>query len=247
MFVVKRYDYEQFRKFSMSKQNRQNVIFSHQNSRFYARNNAYQNVSQNRNDLRSRVKVFIKVKSNEKSSEQEFSKEKQIDTEKRRDSRIFEIERQKNDKNEKNRYRDDRYRDDRYRDDKYRNEKFKTRIYLITNDDQADNDQNENEDDYENYHQFHDLSFFDSNYDFDETDNSEIMILITTAINYVCRRCNFTFTFNNQFHKHLRLAKCTKTHSCAYFNDSNDNVSISLIHFKIDLNQDIETKYDFKE
>ena len=267
MFVVKRYDYEQFKKFSMSKQNRQNAIFSHQNSRFYARNNAYQGVSQDRNDLRPRMKVSIKVESNEKSSEQESSKEKQIDTGKRRDSRTFEAERQKNDKNRKNRYRDDsyrddryrddsyrddryrddRYRDDRYRDDRYRNEKFKTRVYLITDDDQADNDQDENEDDCENYHQSHDLSFFDSDYDFDETDNSEIMILITTAISYVCRRCNLTFTSNNQLHKHLRFAKCIKTHSCAYFNDLNDNVSFPLIHFKIDPNKDVETEYDFKE
>ena len=74
MSAVKRYDYEQFKKFSINKQNRQNVVRFHLNNRsFFKQNNVYQENSQNQNKQRSRIKITVKINNTkEKSNDREF-------------------------------------------------------------------------------------------------------------------------------------------------------------------------------
>lgn len=84
------------------------------------------------------------------------------------------------------------------------------------------------------------------------------------------RRCSFIFSLNNQFHKHLRSAKCIKNFSNLYINSLKNNLtkflskiitysnnvemtifhaknSIFLIRLKVDSNKDIKIESEFKE
>ena len=84
MSAAKRYDYEQFRKFSINKQNRQNVVHFYQNNRFFSKqNNVYQENSQNQNEQRLRIKIIVKINNTkEKSNDREIFYKKLIDTNK---------------------------------------------------------------------------------------------------------------------------------------------------------------------
>ena len=189
--------------------------------------NAYQN-NQNRIE-RAKMKIIIKIENQKKINERDFDKKKQINTDKRRrNDRSFENDKQKQerafDRNEKKRYRD---------------EKLKIKAYVIENEQNFENECSD-------YHQFEELSYFDSNYDFDESDDSEITVLANT-IDFVCRRCIKIFASNNQFHHHLRIANCDKLLRIAIACSNSIVVDVSLIHFTVDSNKDIETEYDFKE
>lgn len=122
--------------------------------------------------------------------------------------------------------------------------------------DQNLNNNNQENDECSDYHQFENLAFFDSNYDFENSDNLNTTIL-TNTVNFVCRRCFKVFLFNNQFYNHLRIAKCDKfvksIHGTqdlkTYLNSilNNDIVFISLMHFNVNFNKNIRTEYDFRE
>ena len=233
MIVVKKYDYEQFRKFSNKQFNqlsdrdtdRQNVTYT-QHSRFsFKTNDAYQN-NQNRVE-RSKMKITIKIENQKEINERDFDKAKQMNTDKRkRNDRSFENDKQEQkrsfDKNEKKKYRD---------------EKLRFKAYVI-----------ENDQDFESsdYHQSEELFYFDSNYDFDESDDSEATVLANT-IDFVCRRCIKIFVSNNQFHHHLRIANCDKLLKIAIACSNSIVTDVSLIHSTVDSNKNIDTEYDFKE
>ena len=231
MIVVKKYDYEQFKKFSNKQFNqlsdrdtdRQNITYT-QHSRFSSKSNdVYQN-NQDRIE-RSKMKIIIKIENQKEINEQNVDKTKQMNTDKkRRNDRSF-----KNDKLDRNEKK------------KYRDEKLRSKAYVIENDQNFENE-------CSNYHQFEKLFYFDSNYDFDESDDSEITVLINT-IDFVCRRCIKIFAFNNQLHHHLRIANCDKFRkivtAIACFNSI--VIDVSLIHFTVDSNKNIDTEYDFRE
>ena len=158
------------------------------------------------------------------------------------DNRTFENEKQKQDKTYDK-------KKEKYRNDK-RDEKFKSKTYLIA--DKKQNDNNQNSDNCENYNQSHDLEYFDSNYEYNESKNTDTLTLINT-INFTCRRCANAFTSNNQFYKHLRNAKCIKSFkSCKLLKHIQNtnvyfNVVMFLIHFQVDLHKEINTEYNFKK
>ena len=124
-------------------------------------------------------------------------------------------------------------------DEKDKN-KFKIKIYLT----QKNNDES---DDNDNVCHEKKLNYFDS--DYDEIDDSKDTILVNNAafIDIVYRRCHRNFLFNNQLHKHLRTDTYRKKASSIKANVFVINHNISLIRFKIDLNQDINIEYDFHE
>lgn len=210
---------------------------------FYRQNNAYQNNSQNRND-RSRIDITIKIKiSKKKSNEKEYSKDK-----KRQENRSFENKRQRQhkayDKNKKNQNKSYQNEKNKYREIEYRDEKLRSKAYFVDENQEKNNVESENDVDY---HHFHDVAYFDSNYEFKKSNNSKLMILINaTTINIICRRCIAVFFFNNQFHKHLKTSNCAKSvYSKIYFNVVFKD-DITLIYFKIDSDMNIKTKYEFK-
>ena len=93
-----------------------------------------------------------------------------------------------NNKQKKNRY-------DKYDKKNRYNEKFKTKAYLIYDENQNTDNESTN-DDCENYHQSQNLTYFDSNYDFEE--EFEATILNIVAVNhFCCRRCAFVCSSNN--------------------------------------------------
>ena len=266
MFSIKQ-NYSQFRRNLNSKQYYSSQKRS-QNSQFYRnKNHAYQARSQmSRNDRSLRVKIITKMKnSRESSSEQNFSRSKNTNEkyEKKKNERSFENDRQKRDENDRQE-RDENDKQKRDKDDRQKrydkknkyDDRFKVKICLIYDDQDTNNDTII--DDCENYHQSQNLEYFDFDYDFEEFSDFKITILTTTTTEFSCRRCERIFFFNNQFHKHIRVAKCIKVQTRnktikwkneAYLNNIfaiNDDF-ISLISFKIHSNKNIEIKYDFKD
>ena len=233
MFSIKQ-NYSQFRRNLNSKQYYSSQKRNQNSQSYRNKNHAYQDRSQMpRNDRFLRVEIIIKMKNSRKSSsEQDFSRGKNNEKYDKKNERFFENNRRARDK-------------------------FKIKTYL-THDDNQDTDNEIIIDDCENYYQSQNLQYFDSDYDFEKLSDFEITILTTATTKFFCRRCDRIFFFNNQLHKHIKVAKCVKVQTTnktikwnneTYLNNIfaiNDN-SISLISFKIDSNKNIEIEYDFKD
>ena len=75
-------------------------------------------------------------------------------------------------------------------------EKVKTKIYLIQNIDQEN-------DDNDDYHDADNLNYFDSDYN-NEKNDIETTVSFAMISKITCRRCKLTLKSNNALHKHLR-------------------------------------------
>ena len=245
MFSIKQ-NYSQFRRNLNSKQYYSNQKRSQNSQSYRNKNHTYQNRSQmSRNDRFFRVKIIIKMKNSRKSSsEQDFFKSKNNEKYDKKNERLFENDKQKRDKND---------RQEKYDKKNKYDDRFKVKIYLI-HDDNQNTDNEIITDDCENYHQSQNLQYFDFDYDFEKLSDFEITVLTTTTTEFSCRRCDRIFFFNNQLHKHIRVMKCIKTQSTSKTKKSETYLNIfainddfiSLISFKVDLNKDIEIEYKFK-
>ena len=187
---------------------------------FHKTNNAYHNNLQRRIERQSRIEV-IKVKRETSNEQNSMSKQKSDKRDRETDRRFFEndrhrrfFEKNRQKQNDNNKQKKNRY--DRYDKKNRYNEKFKAKAYL-THDENQNTDNESTNNDCENYHQSQNLTYFDSDYDFEK--EFEATVLNIVAVNHFdCRRCAFVCSSNNQFHKHLRSATCIK-----FFSKSNIN------------------------
>ena len=122
----------------------------------------------------------------------------------------------------------------------------------------------ENDSELENYHQFENLTYYDSNYNEKEDQKkfeSEINLTMITKV--ICRRCKAFFLSKNALHKHLKICfnikktirdekknnvlSISKSAITTYAETVFSDVVIFILRFNIDANKDIETDYDFKK
>ena len=91
-----------------------------------------------------------------------------------------------------------------------------------------------------------DLNYFDSKYD-ESSDFENIIEINYASLEIACRRCQFSFSSNNLLHKHIRAQTCSKN---SFIKSVVHNTTIEIIkriiRFRIDLNKNIETEYDFR-
>ena len=227
-----------------SERNSERISYFNRDSRFsFKSNNAYQNSRQkHQNDRSSRIEVTIKI---EKTNDREFDKN-EFDRDDR--NKAFDKkDRYRNMKESKILNKRNKYRNN-YNDKEENKDKAKVRTYLT----QEDFDQKDDEIvDYENYHHFEELIYFDS--DYEEFDDFENIILVNNVIsqNIFCRRCQADFVFNNSLHKHLRSNICKEIEkffkSITIHVNTKDSCEISLIYFDVNFKQDLSTDYDFRD
>ena len=141
---------------------------------------------------------------------------------------------------EKNRTSHDRYKIENKSD--YKN-KDKAKTFITERENSLKLSKNSDNDDY---NQFENIAYFD----FDDEKEFDISTLLITFVKVKCRQCHASFSFNNRLHQHLRFA------SCCNKNYSKNNAKIILINevikdiiieFKINVNTDIDSEYEFKE
>ena len=136
----------------------------------------------------------------------------------------------------------------------YKN-KEKVKIFFAKQKNTSESQQNN---DLKNYHHSENFEYFNSNHDENQKLYFEnVYANIAMTFNVSCRICNENFTFNNAFHKHLRhdchskfniefkLEKIS-SERFVYLQNVNRTVSFSIIQSKIDLNQNIDIEYEFK-
>ena len=202
-----------------------------QNNRyfFFKLDIAYQSNSQNRSDHNSNVEINIKIdKNNSKSTiEREFDRNNRNRDDKNKDNKSRDWERKNREKAMIK------------HEQKYDKNKVKVKAYM-TQKNFSNELNNENMNDQ-------DLNYFDSEYD--ESSNSENIIEINYAsLEIACRRCQFSFSSNNLLHKHIRAQICSKN---IFIKSVVHNTTIEtikrIIRFRIDLNKNIETEYDFRD
>ena len=219
-----------------------NRFYFNRNSRFSnISNNAYQEYqkhhfrSENRRREKSRREMIIKVE--KKSNEREFDKnanERKFD--RNSQNKIYDNFRHY----EKNKTSHNRYKIENK--DDYKN-KDKVKTFIIERKDSLKLSKNSDND---NYNQFENFAYFD----FDDEKEFDISTLLTTFIKVKCRQCHASFSFNNRLHQHLRFASCcSKNH---FKNNEkiiliNEVIKDIVIEFKINVNTDIDSKYEFKE
>ena len=111
----------------------------------------------------------------------------------------------------------------------------------------CDNKHNSDENDYSD-----EMNYFDSNYK--ELDDLENTVLINNVISFevFCYRCCKSFTFNNQLYKYRRSNVYIKSSIKSFSKSANVFVNnhadfFSLIRFKVNLNQNINIEYDFRD
>ena len=229
-----------FRKYSKSYyRNERNANYFNRINRFFKSNNAYRNY-QNREREKPRMKVTIKIEEKSISNEREFAKNNERRFAKDNRNKVY--------NNERHRYRSrDRYKTENKNQhlNSYRNkEKIKAFVFAKKN-------MSNNDSDIEDYHQFEDLAYFDSNHDdYDYDDNSKISIHLIIASEFNCRQCKISFSSNNLLQKHLR-DNCNDFH-ISIFNAYSvealfDHEITAIIKSKIDANKDIEIEYEFRD
>ena len=103
-------------------------------------------------------------------------------------------------------------------------------------------------DDHENFSNYRDLNYFDSNYE--KSSDSECIIDANyTSLEIICRRCQSFFSSNNLLYKHIRIDVCSsKKFKKSIMNTTAYNTTkIKIVRSKVNSNKDIESEYDFKE
>ena len=100
------------------------------------------------------------------------------------------------------------------------------------------------DDDYENYHDFDNLNYFD--FDYDENEDIDVTINLAIISRITCRRCKLTLQFNNALHKHLKtcVAKIDANALHVTFKKSS---STTIKCSNVDVNKDIDIDYKFKD
>ena len=208
----------------------------------YRNNN--NNSHQKRNDRLSRMNIIIKIEKKSRRNEEKFIKNNV--------NRSF--DRNKNIRN-KNR---NRYKNDRKEKDKENKNKDKTKIF-VTAEKSAENDS-----ELKNYHQFENLTYYDSNYNEKENQKKfESKINLTMITKVVCRRCKTFFFSKNALYKHLKICfnikkairdekennvlSISKSAITTYAETVFSDVVIFILRFNIDANKNIEIDYDFKK
>ena len=97
------------------------------------------------------------------------------------------------------------------------------------------------------------MTYFDS--DYEKPNDFENTILVNSIISNEihCRRCRTVFNSNNLLYKHFRANSndCKRiTFEKNFIKKVHINMiqnAFSLIHFKINSNQDLNIEYDFRE
>ena len=237
-FIFRRYS----KSYYQNNERNMNRFYFNRNSRFSnISNNAYQEYqkhhfrNENRRREKSRRDVIIKVekKSNERKSDKNANERK---FDRNSQNKIYD-----NFKHyEKNRTSHDRYKIENKSD--YKN-KDKVKTFIIERKDSLKLSKNSDNDDY---NQFEDFAYFD----FDDEKEFDISTLLATFIKVKCRQCHAFFFFNNRLHQHLRSASCcNKNH---FKNNAkiiliNEVIENTIIEFKINVNTNIDSEYEFKE
>ena len=215
-------------------------IERYRDDRFSYRNNN-NNSYQKRNDRLFRVNIIIKIEKKSKRNEEKFIKNNV--------NKSY-------DKNKNIRNKDrDRYRNDRKKRNKEKNKnKAKT---FVTAEKSAENDSES-----ENYHQFENLIYYDSNYNEKDQKKFESKINLAMITKVFCRRCKAFFLLKNALHKHFKICfnakairnkkennilSISKNAIIIYAKTVSSDVVIFILRFNIDANKDIEIDYDFKE
>ena len=190
-------------------------------------NKVYQNDFQKRRNDRFRMNITTKIEKKSKQSEKKFDKD---------------VKNKSYDKIKNNRNRNEiKYKQ---KDERNKNEISKEKIKIfVTTENKSDNF----DDDLKNYHQFENLSYYDSNYKNEDMNESNITINLTMIFDIVCRQCQTFFFSNNVFHKHLKF--CRKIDNISAFNAaiSFSNISSFIFRFNVDVNKNVRFDYDFKE
>ena len=173
-------------------------------------------------------------------------------------NKSFDKNKEKNKKRQKSR---ERYRINKRNKSNDYKDKEKVKIFFAKQKNASKSQQNS---DIENYHHFENVEYFNSNQKKSNFENAYVNI--SMILNVLCRTCKSSFSFNNAFHSHLRRNKncafrlkfinisndesdLTKISSdqSIYLQSFKDNKTIiSIIQFKVDFNQDIDTEYEFK-
>ena len=121
---------------------------------------------------------------------------------------------------------------------KYDKSKVKVKAYM-TQENSSNELINENMNDQ-------DLNYFDSEYD-ESSDSENIIEINYASLEIACRRCQFSFSSNNLLHKHIRAQACSKNIFIKFVVHNTTIETIKrIIHFRVDFNKDIKTKYDFR-
>ena len=237
-FIFRRYS----KSYYQNNERNMNRLYFNRNSRFFnISNNVYQKYqkhhfrSENRRREKFRREMTIKVekklnerKSDKNANERKFDRDSQ--------NKIYDNFRHY----EKNKTSHDRYKIENKSD--YKN-KDKAKTFITERKNNLKLSKNSDNDDY---NQFEDFAYFD----FDDEKEFDISTLLTTFIEVKCRQCHAFFFFNNRLHQHLRFASCCNKN---YFKNNakiilaNEMIEDIIIEFKINVNTDIDTEYEFKE
>ena len=170
---------------------------------------------------------------------------------------IIKIDRTSNDRNDRNWRNKSSDKKNRYRNrNKYRNKdeirtsidkdlkdidkkKFKIKTYMIQN-----HIEQKTDDDYENYHDFDNLNYFD--FDYDENEDIDVTINLAIISRITCRRCKLTLQFNNALHRHLKTC-VAKIDANALHVTSKKFSSTTIKCSNVDVNKNIDIDYEFKD
>ena len=197
------------------------------NRDFYRMNKTYQNDFQKRRNDRSRMNVTTKIEKKSRQSERKFDRD---------------VKNKSYDKIKSNRDRNEiRYKQ---KDERNKDEisKEKVKIFVTT-----ENKSNDFDDDLKNYHQFENLSYYDSNYEDEDMSESNITINLAMIFDIVCRQCQTSFSSNNALHRHLKF--CRKIDNTSAFNAAIpfSNTSSLIFRFNVDVNKNVKSDYDFRK
>lgn len=219
-FVNKSYYQSNDKKFN------QDYVDSNRN--FCKIDNVYQNDiwKKWRND-RHRMNIIIKIEKRFKQSKRNFDRD-----------------------NKKQFYDERKYNRNRNRNIKYKKKdveikskndesKEKAKIFVT-----AKNNLEKSDCDLKNFHQFENFSYYDSNYDNAQNDESDITINFAVTSDVICRQCKAFFSSNNVFYKHLKFCRNSVNTIFIIFS----NITSFVFRFNVDANnKNVKTDYDFKE
>ena len=199
----------------------------------YRMNKAYQNDFQKRRNDRSRVNITTKIEKRSKQSEKKFDK----NVKNKSYDRI---------KSNRNRYEIKYKQKIEYKQKNERNKndssKKKIKAFVTT-----ENKSNDFDDDLKNYHQFENLSYYDSNYEYENMNEFDITINLTMISDIVCRQCQTSFSSNNALHKHLKFCRKIDNTSALNAAISFSKISSFIFRFNVDVNKNVKSDYDFKK
>ena len=216
--------FRKFNKFFFQYQS-DKIIERYRDDQSYRNNNAYQNSRQKQSDRSLKVKIIIKIETSNDRNDKDW-RNKSSD--------------------KKNRYRNkNKYKNkDEVKtsiDKNFKNidkEKFKIKTYMTQNHIEQKIDEN-----YENYHDFDNLDYFD--HDYDENENIDVTVSLAIISRITCRRCKLTLQFNNALHKHLKTC-VTKIDTNALHITFKKSSSTTIKCSNVDVNKNIDIDYEFK-